>query len=64
MKKQIVAWPDGNFIDMHTDLDDFGIKIMELINETYDNGDLPGYLNMSIFVRMSKKVATSNCVLR
>lgn len=32
--KQNESWSDGSFIDMHSALDNFGIKIMELINET------------------------------
>lgn len=36
--KQNESLPDRNFIDMQTALDNFAIKIMELINETYEMG--------------------------
>lgn len=45
-------------------LNDFSIdKIIEIINEIYDSGDIPKDLNNSIFLGISKKPGAHDCEL-
>lgn len=56
--------PDGIVTEMLIALDDFGIeKITEIINEIYNNGDIPEDLSRSIFIALPKKPGTNKCEL-
>ena len=64
MKGNRATGPDGIFVEMIQSLHELGVDaITNLVNKTYDTGEIPKDLTKSIFIAIPKKSGTTECKL-
>ena len=64
MKRGKAVGPDNISIEMIESLEDFGMDMVTmLMNEIYENGDIPEDLCKSIFIALPKKPGATECEL-
>ena len=64
IKRHKAAGPDEIVTEMITSLKEYGVsKVTDIINEIYDNGEIPGGLCRSVFIALPRKAGAVECEL-